>query len=170
MRQSLLLLCGLLAIVLVTGCTAQQREDAQLLLADLTKKLHLAEQGLAIAQDAAKTLDAEKGAALIANAQLGVELTQLGVAKATEYVAKLEQGSWKTALASAVSTAVALFIPFIGAVRSGIGWKTAAIQTFRGLQSARVALGDDAWKAHVAPALGDAQDTGVKARVKAVTG
>lgn len=182
MRNLLLIV----AVLTLTGCTADQVARAEQAAASAQSALMQAEQivnvakaAVAAAQDAAsKNLPGAVEALSKANHALDVAQATIPALKATAdgahqaaVAAKEAQaagGGWFAVLVGVVSTAIPAAGGVIMAVAKSVSAIRALRQTTEGLDAAREALGEDAWKCKVAPALMDAQDEATKVKVRRI--
>lgn len=174
-----LLAAAALVLLALPGCTAQQVERAESAAAKAEQVLvqahavvQVAQQAVAAAQKIgnAEALTKAQHALDVATAALpGLQATATA-AKETASAAKQASeagGSWLTVVLSVAGTLVPL-VPIVAAsIRQTMSASQALRQTVTGLDAARDALGEDAWKGKVAPALAASQDEQVKARVRA---
>lgn len=186
LRLIVLLAAAALVLLALPGCTAQQVERAESAAAKAEQVLDQAQAVVQIAQQAvaaaqkignAEALTKAQQALDVANAALpGLQATATA-ARETASAAKQASeagGSWLTVVLSVAGTLVPL-VPIvavsvqrtIAATRQSTASDLALRQTVTGLDAARDALGEDAWKGKVAPALAASQDEQVKARVRA---
>jgi len=179
---SVLLLLG--ALFLCCGCTGEQvaraeaaAGKAEAVLAQATAAVKVAEAAVAAAQDAAAkglpgAADAlaksQAALAVTAEALPALQATAAGARQAAEAARQAQEAgaSWWAVLAGVVGALVPAAGVIVPAVQRTIAATRAFRQTVSGLDAARDAMGDDRWKATVAPALAAAQDEATRRAVR----
>lgn len=174
-----------LACVLLASCTQGQIDRAAAISAAADARLAQADQAIALATQAveqgrqlADQIGDVRAQQIVAQAERG-----LAAARAAGEAAKLAADGAHAALDGAKAAqaaggstvdvliaALTAFIPTAGvaaaAIKKAVASGNAFRQTVAGIDQARAALGEDAWKAKVSPHLASSQDQKVKEMVE----
>ncbi len=176
----------LMALVMLSGCTQRQIDEAKAMQAQahqiltVTEEAHRATQAaLAEMKAIAAKIGGASGEALVAKAEHMLEVTGEKVADARDYAKKMD-GAVEVAVAShdaggtTVDVLLGLLTYFVPgaaalvAIRKAMNSGRALKQTVQGLDNVRKIVGDTQWDASIAPSLEDAQDADVKVAVKKI--
>jgi hypothetical protein len=173
-------------LLLTAGCTQEQiaraeaaADRAEVVLKQAGALVAVAQSAVAAAQEAAAH-QAPGAADALAKAQASLDMAQAAIpglqataagaraaAEAAQAASAAGSSWWNTAAAI-----IAALVPAAGAVVVSVQ-RTVAVsralrQTVAGLDDARAQLGEDQWKAAVAPYLAAAQDDSVKSTVRRI--